>query len=228
MPDTKPGENPPEFTANGGGGFDYSKIWELLMPLLFGGVGGKYIDDMNARGMIQPKEAVAQAGQRRMDYKDMLWGQRQGNVRSDVNPQGINPRLYNQQTATQESFNRPVAPPTPYNPYRSQATPPTQAAPSPVPGGSAGATPGGGAGTDTWKTATGQMGQAAQTLQPGSDPGFGQVNPELMAIMMQMAMGRNRNPQIGWGGDILQQSMANRFGSRNMQGTLTPRTLPGG
>lgn len=195
MPDTKPGENPPEFTANGGGGFDYSKIWELLMPLLFGGVGGKYIDDMNARGMIQPKEAVAQAGQRRMDYKDMLWGQRQGNVRSDVNPQGINPRLYNQQTATQESFNRPVAPPTPYNPYRSQATPPTQ---------------------------------AAQTLQPGSDPGFGQVNPELMAIMMQMAMGRNRNPQIGWGGDILQQSMANRFGSRNMQGTLTPRTLPGG
>ena len=42
---------------------DYSKLFEMLLPLLFGGVGGKYIDDTNAKNMITPKDAVNQAGQ---------------------------------------------------------------------------------------------------------------------------------------------------------------------
>lgn len=65
------------------------------------------------------------------------------------------------------------------------------------------------------------------TFNPyATNPSQGQMNPMLMAQMMQMAMGQN--PQNQWGSNILQQSLANRFGTRNMQGTLTPMTIPGG
>lgn len=55
---------------------------------------------------------------------------------------------------------------------------------------------------------------------------YGQTNPELMQMLMQMVMGKNQNPTIGWGNKTLQGSLANRFGSRDMQGTLTPTPLP--
>jgi len=62
------------------------------------------------------------------------------------------------------------------------------------------------------------------TFNPyATNPNQGQMNPMLMAQMMQMAMGQNKTNMQG--SNILKQSLANRFGSRDMQGKLTPATL---
>lgn len=52
------------------------------------------------------------------------------------------------------------------------------------------------------------------------DPNYGQPNPELLNRLRQMVGAQT--PNQGWGTDALRQNLSNRFGTRNLNGKLTP------
>jgi len=193
--------------VTGGMNVDFSLIKTFLAAAL-----GKWINDQNAKANINPKEGLKTINPYVTNAQNMVNEQQRGETQ--------NPMLANARTTMESRVNTPVTPPSTYDPYK---TNPSYGQTDPA------------LMTQLRTTATTPPTLATQPTRFApykTNLSQGQLNPQLLQQAMSMATGSGGgNPTVNWGNNILQNSMANRFGTRDMRsgnvsGQLNPVPLP--